>query len=267
MMNNYALPPVQQIAKAFSQAAPTYDQVAGLQRLVADQLLCHDKGAHQGSVLDIGCGTGYVCGQLAQLDQVTSVTGLDVAEGMLSYAQKQHPNPKLNWVLGDAQDISNLIGLSKGGYDLVISSLAIQWCANLSGLFSGVAESLSPKGVFHCATLGPDTLGQLKWAWGQVDDYQHVNEFVPLDVLRAHLQQHFSKVTIVSKDVELGYDTVQQLTRDLKQLGASNHNQKAAPGLTSMGRLRKMIKAYEQLRDSSGKLPVTYQVFYIEASL
>ena len=61
----------------------------------------------------------------------------------------------------------------------------------------------------------------------------------------------------------LNYDKVQKLTRDLKDLGASNHNGQAAKGLTGMGRLRQMVQAYESLRDETGKLPVTYQALYI----
>jgi ribosomal protein L19E len=32
-----------------------------------------------------------------------------------------------------------------------------------------------------------------------------------------------------------------------------------------VGRLRKMVQAYECLRDSQGLLPVTYEVYYIKA--
>jgi len=58
---------------------------------------------------------------------------------------------------------------------------------------------------------------------------------------------------------------VQHLTKDLKQLGASNHNAHAAQGLMGVGRLRKMVQAYESLRDDEGQLPVTYEVYYIKA--
>jgi hypothetical protein len=32
-----------------------------------------------------------------------------------------------------------------------------------------------------------------------------------------------------------------------------------------VGRLRKMVQAYESLRDEKGQLPVTYEVYYIKA--
>lgn len=265
--NHYqTLPSVQQIAQAFSQAAQTYDQVAGLQRLVADELLAGGKALHSGKVLDIGSGTGYVSAHLADQCEVLSVTGIDIAQGMLDFASSQHKHDKLSWLLGDAQDLPNALGALAGSFNTVVSSLAIQWCSDLEALFSGVAYSLAPSGVFHCATLGPNTLHQLKWAWTQVDDYQHVNEFVDQQLLLTALNHHFDKVQLQVKEVVLSYDTVQQLTRDLKDLGASNHNAQAAPGLTGVGRLRRMMQAYESLRDTSGRLPVTYEVYFITAS-
>ena len=263
--NTNFLPDVQDVAHSFSQAAKNYDQVAGLQRLVADQLITKGAGLHQGRVLDIGSGTGYVSAKLANLEAVTKVTGLDIAQGMIDYAQSCHHNSKLNWQLGDAQQIPLALPGHARTYDLVTSSLAIQWCKNLDAVFSGVAHCLTEDGFFHCATLGPQTLHQLKWAWGQVDNYQHVNEFVPLEVLRKALKNHFVEVSVECRLIELKYKSVQQLTKDLKQLGASNHNAYAAQGLMGVGRLRKMVQAYESLRDQKGQLPVTYEVYYIKA--
>ncbi|MBT3437731.1 MAG: malonyl-ACP O-methyltransferase BioC [Oceanospirillaceae bacterium] len=260
-----ALPSVQQIARAFSQAAQTYDQVAGLQRLVADDLLARGQMLHAGKVLDIGSGTGYVSAHLADRADVVSVTGIDIAQGMLDFASRQHTHGKLSWLLGDAQNLPSALGTRLGSFDTVVSSLAIQWCGDLGALFSGVAQSLTPTGVFHAATLGPNTLHQLKWAWAQADDYQHVNEFVAKQSLLAALNQHFDDVELHVKEVVLSYDTVQQLTRDLKELGASNHNAQAAPGLTGVGRLRRMMQAYESLRDENGQLPITYEVYFITA--
>jgi malonyl-CoA O-methyltransferase len=259
------IPDVQQVAQAFSQAAETYDQVAGLQRIAADQLLNKGSILHLGKVLDIGSGTGYVSAQLAEVEAVTEVTGLDIAEGMLTYAKSRHHNSKLNWHLGDAQQLPLTLSDRAKGYDLITSSLAIQWCKNLDAVFSGVAHCLTEKGVFHCATLGPKTLHQLKWAWSQVDDYQHVNEFVSLETLRNTLENHFVEVDIVCESIELKYLSVQKLTKDLKQLGASNRNAQALQGLMGVGRLRKMVQAYESLRDDEGQLPVTYEVYYITA--
>lgn len=265
MPSSIFLPDVQQVAQAFSQAAATYDKVAGLQRIAADLLLKKGASLHLGKVLDIGSGTGYVSAQLADMEAVTSVTGLDIAEGMLAYAKSRHHNSKLNWHLGDAQQLPLTLLDSAKGYDLIISSLAIQWCKDLDAVFSGVAHFLTEDGVFHCATLGPQTLHQLKWAWSQVDDYQHVNDFVSLDTLRNTLENHFVEVDIECESIELKYRSVQQLTKDLKQLGASNRNTQAAQGLMGVARLRKMIQAYESLRDSHGQLPVTYEVYYITA--
>ncbi len=55
------------------------------------------------SVLDIACGTGLLCADLAE--KGCRVTGLDLSGRMLRYAEKHRRSEAVRFVLGDASDL------------------------------------------------------------------------------------------------------------------------------------------------------------------
>ena len=55
------------------------------------------------------------------------------------------------------------------------------------------------------------------------------------------------------------YDSVAELLRELKTLGAHNMNDGRPAGLTSRRKLRAMFDGYEQFR-AQGRLPASYDV-------
>ncbi|HCI03208.1 MAG TPA: hypothetical protein DE276_08415 [Oceanospirillaceae bacterium] len=139
-----SLPSVSRVAQAFSQAAEHYDQVAGLQRQVADHLLKHCHTQLNGVVMDLGCGTGYVAKHLAQLTPVTSVLGIDIAPGMIDWCRQHIAYPRCQWMVADAQALP----VADNSIDNVVSSLAIQWCADERALFANTSRVLKPAAIF-----------------------------------------------------------------------------------------------------------------------
>ncbi|MDP6968791.1 MAG: malonyl-ACP O-methyltransferase BioC [Gammaproteobacteria bacterium] len=257
-----SLPSVTRVAQAFSQAAQDYDKVAGLQRQVADHLLQHCGPQLHGQVMDLGCGTGYITRQLAQQQQVSSVLGVDIAPGMIEWCRQHIDNPRCAWLVADAQALP----VTDHSINYVVSSLAMQWCADQRALFDNSSRVLKPGGCFYATTLGPQTLHELRWAWQQVDAYQHVNEFVSQGEILTAMHACFAQVQVQEHTITLWFDKVSDILRELKQLGASNHNLGARHGLTTRRHLQRMTDAYETRRNQLGKLPVSYQVYTITAT-
>ncbi len=252
----------QRVARSFSMAAQRYDTVAGLQRQVADQLLAMDFCSRHGAVLELGCGTGYVTWQLAQESAIERIWALDIAPGMVNYARHRRAHDKIHWLVADAHHLPYVTG----SMEVVCSSLTLQWCEDLPRICAEVARVLKAEGCLQFATLGVDTLWELRQAWSMVDDHQHINDFLPLDRLQTALQPHFGRLRWVNDRIVLHYAQLTELTRQLKLLGAGNHNRAAAPGLMGRTRLLRLQQAYESLRDRQGRLPATYDVFYLQAS-
>lgn len=249
------------VAQSFGRAAETYDTVAQLQRDVGKNLLQHAPAqlSESANVIDLGSGTGFFTRQLASRYESASVHGLDIAEGMLQYSKSQAKETPINWLCADAEQLP----LADESVDLVFSSLVIQWCPDLQKLMRELARVLKPGGQLLVATLGPNTLRELKLAWQQVDNYVHVNRFQPQDSLRlaavgaALAIDHFA----VEQRV-IYFDRLTELTRELKSLGAHNINAGKREGLTGRSRIAAFKAAYESYRDEQG-LPATYEIFYL----
>jgi malonyl-CoA O-methyltransferase len=246
------------VAASFGKAAATYDSVAGLQRQIGHRLLVQVETAasDQALCLDLGCGTGHFVQSIQ--GQGYQVLGLDLAQGMLEFARKQQ---QAQWLCADAENLP----LADNAVDAVFSSLAIQWCHDLPALFGGLKRIVKPGGRLYLATLGPRTLNELRHSWQQVDGYVHVNRFIGEESLQLAIAEAGLKCrSWQQQDIVLQYDALRDLTYELKTLGAHNVNAGQGSGLTGRARIRRLREAYESFRMANGKLPATYDVYYME---
>jgi len=256
------------VAQSFGRAATSYDSVAGLQRQIGHRLLQSVSGSSNSPNdpwLDLGCGTGYFTPKISEHLSLAEgkMVGFDLSEGMLAFA-REHRGNEFTWLCGDAENLP----FNDDSLSGVFSSLAIQWCANLPKLFDELSRVLVKGGEIHLATLGPRTLTELRQAWRQVDDYTHVNRFAEEETIRSAIEQcELSLLDWQSEDIVLQYDQVRDLTYELKTLGAHNMNHGQSSGLTGRQRIKKFKQAYESFRQTDGKLPATYEVFYIRLGL
>lgn len=249
------------VARSFTRAAPSYDGAADLQRQVAAHLLELAQLPGEGSVLDIGCGTGAITAQLAERQANGSVVALDLADGMVAYGRERHGASNVHWLCGDAENLP----LAGASVDAAFSSLALQWCENLGAAYAELERVLRPGGSAWIATLGPDTLHELRAAWSEADRGTHVNRFAGRDEIAAaaaraglRLAQHREQ------QLTLEYAELGQLTRELKALGAHNVNADRPAGLGGRQRLQRFRDAYERRRNAAGRLPASYQVWYLQ---
>lgn len=249
----------QQVAESFSKAATTYDSVASLQRDIGETLLQRIPMCNPLKVMDLGCGTGYFTDKLSQRFANAMLTGLDIAPGMLAYARAHRGLTDVSWVCADAEQLPAHLE----NYDLIFSSLAIQWCEDITALFASIHRALANNGVAFIATLGPDTLKELRRAWSEVDDYQHVNRFLPAETLLQALPQGLEAEYVSTEIKVLHYQQLKELTQELKGLGAHNMNAGRAKGLTGPARVKAFRSAYEKQRLPQGTLPATYEVYYL----
>jgi malonyl-CoA O-methyltransferase len=246
------------VADSFGRAAASYDTAADLQQRVATRLAANVTLPTGARLLDVGCGTGTHSERLAQRFEVIA---LDLAPGMLAHARALHDGPG-GWLCGDAENLP-LAGASVDG---VFSSLAVQWCDNFAAVCAELKRVLRPGGRAWLATLGPQTLHELRAAWRQADPAGvHVNDFAEREQIEAGADAAGLTIARWEESLEeLTYAELRSLTRELKALGAHNVNSGRPTGLTGRERLRRFAEAYEAKRNAAGLLPATYQVWYLE---
>lgn len=249
---------------SFEHAAATYDAAAVLQREIADRLLARLEVVRLRPrvILDLGCGTGYGLRQLGRRYPRARLLGLDIAETMVRRARAQsglwgRMTGRCAFACGDAERLP----LAPGSVDMVVSNLSLQWC-DPPAVFAEVGRVLRPGGLLMFSSFGPDTLRELRAAWGTVDAAPHVHGFIDMHDLGDMLvHAGFADPVMDMEHLTLTYASVQAVMRDLKQLGAHNVALSRARGLTGKSRFARFSAAYEsQARD--GKIPATYEVVY-----
>ncbi|WP_183632504.1 malonyl-ACP O-methyltransferase BioC [Pseudomonas sp. AS2.8] len=252
------LPDKRQVALSFSRAAAQYDGAALLQRRVADGLLARLPVLQPQRWLDLGSGTGYCSRALAQRHPQAEGLALDLAPGMLRHARAQGAGAG-HYLTADAERLP----LRDACCDLVLSSLALQWCPDLPAVLAEARRILRPGGVLAFSSLVAGTLDELRQSWARVDDQVHVNRFRQRTAYAAAAQTSGLQVlTLEVAPERLHFPDLRALTQHLKAIGAHNLNQGRPQGLTGRQRLAAFTQAYEGLREPAG-LPATYQVIHV----
>jgi ubiquinone/menaquinone biosynthesis C-methylase UbiE len=98
-------------------------------------------GVNGAAVLDLGCGTGDLCRRIKALGALT-VTGVDISVNMLELASKDKPEG-VTFLNKPMEDLE----FSRDSIDLVVSSLAFHYVADLPDLFGKIHSWLKTPGV------------------------------------------------------------------------------------------------------------------------
>ncbi len=247
------------VARAFDRAADTYDEHAALQNEVEQRLLERVPffQLEPARVLDLGCGTGRGSLALQEMFPKAQIISLDWSEAMLRRTGERR-GQGAERVRADMQALP----FAPRRFDLVFSSLAVQWSSQEPGLFREVLRALKPGGLFLFSSFGPDTLHELRSAWAAVDPRPRVNEFADMhDIGDALVTAGFQDPVMDMELLVLEYRAVMDLMRDLKAIGATNAARQRAAGLMNRTRLQRVIDAYEPFRRDE-RYPASYEVVY-----
>ena len=100
-------------------------------------------------VLDIGCGTGTQCGDLA--GNVRQVTGIDISSKLLAIAEQRKAERKLDNVEFIKTSLHDE-RLKAGGFDVVMAFFVLHFIEDIDAVFKRVHDLLKPGGLFISET-------------------------------------------------------------------------------------------------------------------
>jgi malonyl-CoA O-methyltransferase len=249
------------VQQAFNQAAPVYEKEAVLQAEVEKRLLerLDIVQLEPQRIADLGCGPGRSTAALKRRYPKARVLGVDFAPAMLEQARKYSKMFRpLQWCCADIGKLP----IADASMELLFSNLAVQWCNDPAGLFTEFRRVLKPGGLLLFTSFGPDTLMELRQSWAKADGRAHVNEFLDMhDVGDALLQAGLVEPVMDAERMVLTYPSVRHLMHELKATGAHNVTEARRHSLTGPGRLKAMLKAYEQFK-TEDRYPASYEVVY-----
>ncbi len=236
--------PREKVRRAFA-AAPDYDGHARVQRNVAEALAARVAAldlSENPRVLEIGCGTGFLTEALGNAGIGGDWLITDLAPEMLERCRTRlDENAHRRFAVLDGE-----YGAPQGGpFDLICSSLAVQWFDDAPAALARMAEWLAPGGHLIVTTLGPGSFAEWRAAHVAEGLSAGTPAFAPISTFR-------ECTVTVEYHVERHEDPMAFL-RGLKAIGAQAADANHRP--LTPGQLRRALGRFAQ----SG-CEVTYEV-------
>ena len=248
------------IRRRFDRAAAGFDEVDFVHTVTRDGLLARLEPLviEARSILDLGSATGATGRQLRRRCRRAHVVSLDLSSTMLAAARRNKPwLARSSFVQADAI----LLPFADESFDLIVANQLLPWLPRPGAAFAEVARVLKKGGVFAFATLGPDSLREIRSAWSRVDDLfaakapptAHVNPFPDMhEVGDALVRAGLCDPVLDVDRLGIHYEHLDKLFEDLTRTGARNALVARARGLTGKRRFGQLQDALENATTGPG---------------
>ena len=144
------------VAASYDRIAPEYDtNWQSRLRPVTDTLLAHLPPAGPGTILDLGCGTGYTTAWLAERQPPSPIIAVDSSPGMLEQARARIPPDRVEFMPADL--LNFLTQQPNESVAQIVSAWAIGY-SRPRQVIQQAARSLRAGGVFAFVVNCADTL-------------------------------------------------------------------------------------------------------------
>jgi predicted TPR repeat methyltransferase len=130
-------------------------------------------------IVDLGCGTGLVGEVFKDLSLGGRLDGIDLSPRMIEAARLRNVYDDL--ILGDLETVLVETGCK---YDLILAADTLVYFGALGPLFTTIAKSLAPSGVFIFAV---EAMGGQSWKQTPVNRFQHSEAYLRAESVRAGL--------------------------------------------------------------------------------
>jgi malonyl-CoA O-methyltransferase len=249
------------VRRAFDRASERYSKHAIVQAEIRSRLIerLDLVKLQPARVLDLGAASGGSTRQLKQRYLKARVIALDLSHRMLVRAgREQSFLRRFDRLVADAERLP----LHDESIDLVFSNLMLSWCNDVDSVFRETARTLTTNGLFMFTTLGPDTLREVRDAFGRVDGHTHVHRFIDMhDLGDALMRTGFAEPVMDAERLVVTYPTTAALFDELRHTGSVNVSRGRRKGFLGRARFRDAEMRLESLR-SAGAIPVTIEVVY-----
>ena len=258
-----ALPARRAAIKAFDRASANFRAASVVHDEARDRLLGRLELVRLApqAIVDLGCADGRGALALSTRYPDARVLAVDSSLAMCESAAQTLAGRTNTAVLGgDAEQLP----LAENAAQLLLANLVLPWCRP-EAAFAQAARALGEGGLFLFATLGPDSLEQVRRAWSAVDDRIHVHGFFDMhDLGDLALAAGLDEPVLDVDRLELSYRDVGSLVSDLRACGAVNVAAGRRKTLTGAGRWKGFERALlANLRE--GRFTVTIELILGQA--
>jgi malonyl-CoA O-methyltransferase len=257
----------------FCRNAVNYDVYAKVQKKMAGELLeivrlTPDRKAAAPKILDVGCGTGYLTGQLLKRYPQSAITAVDLAPGMIALAAQKFAQSRIDFICGDIEELE--FGRK---YDLIVANATFQWLNWLPKTLGKLCGLLNEHGALVFSTFGSNTFRELhhsfklaKETLGVATDVlpgQRFPSYSGLErICRESADSLGNRYSFTGKEVfeHEYFASVQDFLKSVQKTGANNSNRKRHGNLALT---RETLRIYEELFKTNDRVVATYHCLYI----
>jgi malonyl-CoA O-methyltransferase len=172
------------IGAAFGAAAGRYDAGASMQRIVAAHLAAmasRERLLRGAQILEIGCGTGVLTGEIRALWPDAKLIATDLAPDMLTVARRRGAADELLAMDGEEPVFEGR------WFDLILSSLAFQWFDDMPRALARLHDLLKPGASLYFATMGAESFASWRAAHERCGVTAGITDYPALPDLQAML--------------------------------------------------------------------------------
>jgi len=200
-------------------------------------------------IVDLGTGDARHIKLLQQQFKGAVVIGADLSLARLRHASLQRRFWQKHPLLV-CLDASRPLPLPNDCIDLVVSNMMLPWLGDAQGLMAEINRVLVKEGAYFISTVGPDTLVELRRAWAEVDNNQHINLFLDMhDVGDLMVSSGMADPVMDTERITVTYTSVDALLDELVGLGFINVLCGRRKGLTSASVRQRLAANYPLNKD------------------
>ncbi len=236
------------MSERFRRSAETYHKEAFVQRQIAQHLceLVRPYVPKPVSLLEIGCGTGFLTQEIMQHLPICSALLNDINPEMEPFIHRFLSEQK-KFIAADAETYP-----FNDNFNLIISSSAIQWFNNIKKFIFNVYSSLTKKGIIAFSTFGTKNMKEIKKITGIS---------LPYPDIRVYLKPYFRILHYEEQIFKVQFETPLSVLQHLKNTGV-NGIQKT---YWSIKQINSFKEEYGKLYKTEVGVSLTYHPIYIVA--
>jgi len=255
--------------RAFAMAAPTYAKADVVSQTTGTELLSRlEVVVRQPKViLDAGAGSGRHAVPLLTRYPGARLILLEPCAPLLNQFRPGLFN-RLRWRsrLTRLTGVAEAIDLADASVDMVFANQSLHWC-DIGRAFSEFRRILRPGGLLSFATLGPDTLSELRLAWQEASGVEaaerRLHRFLDMhDLGDALIQAGFAEPVMDVDYLTLTYANSAALFSDLRDCGSRNVRADRPRALTGKQQFHRYVAKIDAQRDTAGRIPLTFELVY-----
>lgn len=228
------------IARNFGRCADTYERVAEIQRDTAETLASLLPELTAPSILEIGCGTGFLTQQIVQKYKDGTFLITDISAEMVDFTKHKIPETEnIDFKVMDGE-----FPESDQKFDLIVTSMTVQWFDDPIEGLNQLKTFLKPGGKLFFTSLGENSFKEWRKTLKVLDLPEGVNTGIKLPG------------TIQDEERKIFYPSTMAFLRSVKAIGA--HEPKEGYSVLRPVLLRRACALHDKVHDSRHSWHIVY---------